>query len=321
MLVPGAILTTLLTTSAYFRPCLSLAVEQQPRRSQSQSQSRLQPSGDYYDIESGHGRPTRYESTVLGRRLLAVSTTGVISTIFPPNDNNQSTTSSASPLPPNHQFDIDTRNDNDDDEDDDEEGKKPIPARFTQPPSSVASLSISLPDYLSDCDDPSEGNPTLLFLDPSTSSRNTVGNNNNNNNNHNRNLSLSLSWWDQYPFLTGHRPHAPADLPRLSMIGYVEEMTLDEARDKGVVECFVRAHPDAKLWLPGDPNAAHPGRWVRMVVQEVYWMGGFGDRHWIGWFDVREWRNVAKEEWEAVRLPGEEKEKKKKEKEKSQLGE
>lgn len=44
-----------------------------------------------------------------------------------------------------------------------------------------------------------------------------------------------------------------------------------------------------------------------MVVNEVYWIGGFGDRAYIGWIPVEEWRNVTRGEWEAVRLPGEEK--------------
>lgn len=262
-----------------------------------QSQSPLEPSSGHR-INLSYRRPTRYESTVLARRLLALSTTGVISTIFPPN--NQSA-SPASPQPnqlDNYVEEEEEEHDDDDDNDIDDDKVTKLMG-FTPPPPSVASLSISLPDYLSDCDQPSRGNPTLLFLDPSTSSRNTHAQHQRNN------LSLSLSWWDQYPLLTGHRPWAPADLPRLSLIGHVEEIPLEEARDNGLVNCFLRAHPDARLWLPGDKHAAHPGRWVRMVVEEVYWMGGFGDRHWIGWFDIQEWRNVERKEWEAVRLPGE----------------
>jgi hypothetical protein len=37
----------------------------------------------------------------------------------------------------------------------------------------------------------------------------------------------------------------------------------------------------------------------------VYWVGGFGDRNFIGWIPVEEWRAVRREEWEDVRLPGE----------------
>jgi hypothetical protein len=44
---------------------------------------------------------------------------------------------------------------------------------------------------------------------------------------------------------------------------------------------------------------------VRLVVQEVYWIGGFGDRAYIGWIPVDEWKGVTREEIEACRLPGE----------------
>lgn len=37
----------------------------------------------------------------------------------------------------------------------------------------------------------------------------------------------------------------------------------------------------------------------------MYWIGGFGDRAYIGWIPVDEWKSVSKEEWEDIRLPGE----------------
>jgi len=44
---------------------------------------------------------------------------------------------------------------------------------------------------------------------------------------------------------------------------------------------------------------------VRLVVREVYWVGGFGDRAFIGWIPVEQWRGVTREEMDRVRLPGE----------------
>lgn len=205
--------------------------------------------------------PTRYESTVLGRRLLALSPTGVLSTIFP-ND-----TDAASPL--------------------------------SLPPSSVVNTPISLPDYLADCE--FSGNPTLLALGVSTSTKNAVAGSN---------VSLSLTWWDQYPLYTHRQPWSAAALPRLSIIGYLEEIPLKVAKKTGIEECYTRVHGDSRLWLPGDREAAHQGKWVRLVAEEVYWIGGFGDRAFIGWFDPKEWRGVKEEEWKAVRLPGEGKEEK-----------
>lgn len=67
--------------------------------------------------------------------------------------------------------------------------------------------------------------------------------------------------------------------------------------------CFVKSHPDAAAWLPG--NRIHESSFVRLVVQEVYWIGGFGDRAYIGWIPVEEWKSVTREEIEGCRLPGE----------------
>jgi len=82
-------------------------------------------------------------------------------------------------------------------------------------------------------------------------------------------------------------------------------MVFGEAEERRVAECFVRVHPDARHWLPG--NRIHSSRWVRLVVTHIYWIGGFGDRAYIGWIPVEEWRNVTREEVGKIRLPGEKK--------------
>ncbi|RBQ81181.1 hypothetical protein VDGD_01759 [Verticillium dahliae] len=100
-------------------------------------------------------------------------------------------------------------------------------------------------------------------------------------------------------------PYSAANLPRLSLIGYLEK--IDEAADPLVAArlaaCFVRTHPDAKYWLPG--NRIHASEWARLVVTSVYWVGGFGDRAYIGWLPVDDWHSITRDEWEAVELPGE----------------
>lgn len=101
-------------------------------------------------------------------------------------------------------------------------------------------------------------------------------------------------------------PYSAANLPRFSLLGYVEPIrTSSEAEASALQSCFLKYHPDARYWLPG--NRIHQSEWVRLVVTQVYWIGGFGDRAYIGWIPVEEWRNVTREEWEAVRLPGEKK--------------
>ena len=202
--------------------------------------------------------PSRYESTLLARRLLALSPTGVLSTVFP----------SESPA-----TEVDA---------------------FSSPPPSVAHTPIALPDYLADCED--SGNPTLLALSVSTSTRNAVAGSN---------VSLAISWWDTYSKLTHREPWSAANLPRASLIGYLEEMSEQDITDGEIVACYTKVHRDSRLWLPGNKNAAHFGKWMRMVVQETYWIGGFGDRAYIGWFEPADWRNIKRSDWEGVRLPGE----------------
>ncbi|EEY15686.1 conserved hypothetical protein [Verticillium alfalfae VaMs.102] len=100
-------------------------------------------------------------------------------------------------------------------------------------------------------------------------------------------------------------PYSAANLPRLSLIGYLEK--IDEASDPLVAArlaaCFVRTHPDAKYWLPG--NRIHASEWARLVVTSVYWVGGFGDRAYIGWLPVDDWHSITRDEWQAIELPGE----------------
>ena len=158
----------------------------------------------------------------------------------------------------------------------------------------MASTPIGLPDYIASCED--SGNPTLLALTVSTSTRNAVAGSN---------VSLAISWWDEYVHLTGHEPWSAANLPRASLIGYLEEIPPGDIRKKDIVECFTNVHKDAKWWLPGDDSSPHRGSWMRMVVEEVYWIGGFGDRAYIGWFEPDVWRGVTDEEWNSVKLPGE----------------
>lgn len=90
-------------------------------------------------------------------------------------------------------------------------------------------------------------------------------------------------------------------------MGYLEDIPAPttSTSDSSVADCFVAAHPDARHWLPG--NRIHRSHFVRLVVTSVYWVGGFGDRAYIGWIAADDWAAVSRDEWEAVRLPGEKK--------------
>lgn len=245
-----------------------------------------EPSASPYKI------PTPYESAVQGRRILALTPLAVLSTVFP-------------------------------------ESSKP-PADYSQDgvstqetrPAGLAGVPIGLMDYIADCED--DGNPTILAINIATSFKNVAAGSN---------MSAALQWAPPYPpekrirsvpcgivgrWLGSCRPddeddedageegkepvpYSAANLPRFSLIGYLEKLPTTAS----LTSCFVRAHPDAKYWLPG--NRIHEAEFVRLVVQQVYWIGGFGDRAYIGWLSPEDWKNVTKEEWESVRLPGEKK--------------
>jgi hypothetical protein len=131
------------------------------------------------------------------------------------------------------------------------------------------------------------------------------------------NISLSVQWTP--PHLPSSRiksswsserdvrdvGYSAANLPRFALLGYLEKIPDAEVSANQLEKCFLKPHPDAKYWLPG--NDIHVSEWVRLVVQDVYWIGGFCDRAYIGWIPVEEWRGVTKAEWEGVRLPGEKK--------------
>lgn len=159
-----------------------------------------------------------------------------------------------------------------------------------QRPHDVSGAPIGLMDYFGDCE-PSTGNPTILAITIATSFKNVDAGSN---------ITLSMRW---HPQDTQWR--SPASLPRFSLVGRLEDVDGDAVDKAGVTACYVKKHPDAAWWLPG--NRIHESKWVRLVVEEVYWIGGFGDRAYIGWIPIEEWRSVTPEEIEGVRLPGEKK--------------
>lgn len=155
-------------------------------------------------------------------------------------------------------------------------------------PHGLGGVPIGLMDYFADCE-PSTGNPTILALDIATSFKNVAAGSN---------ISLELRW--QPPNV---RTHSAAAMPRFSLLGRLEHLREEEIEEQDVAGCFVEYHPDAVAWLPG--NMIHVSRWTRLVVEDIYWIGGFGDRAYIGWIAAENWRNVTMKEIDAARLPGE----------------
>ncbi|KAG5979482.1 hypothetical protein E4U55_005106 [Claviceps digitariae] len=239
--------------------------------------------------------PSRYESAVMGRRILALSKLATLSTIFPEASDHDASR---------------------------QEARLP----------DVGGQPVGLMDYVADCED--QGNPTILAIKIGTSFKNARAGSN---------TTLSMRWTPPYPparrmslmsrlsaylpFLGRNMnsnsikcpcnarpehqdvpdtvPYSAANLPRFSLFGYLEAMHADEESSKRLAACYTAKHGDARFWLPG--NHIHESEWMRLVVTHVYWIGGFGDRAFIGWIPVEQWTKVTRTEWEAIKLPGEKK--------------
>ncbi|KAK3335722.1 pyridoxamine 5'-phosphate oxidase-domain-containing protein [Cercophora scortea] len=235
---------------------------------------------------TGFRIPTSRESAVLGRRILALTPLGTIATVFPADG-----ASSA----------LENR------------------------PAGLGGMPHGLMEYISDCEtSEDEGNPTLLAITIETSFKNIAAGSN---------VSLAVQWTPPHPpakriqslpskllsYLglasskhthAHNTPYSAANLPRFSILGHIAPIPASDDLTPGtsgakLASCFVSAHPDARYWLPG--SRVHESHFVRLVVEHIYWVGGFGDRAYIGWIPAAEWRNVTRAEWEAVRLPGEKK--------------
>lgn len=171
-------------------------------------------------------------------------------------------------------------------------------------PPEIAGAPIGLMEYYADCDATS-GNPILVALDIATPYRNY---------NAGSNISLGVRWWPKHSTTYSAwgfssrdipTPHTPAALPRFSLHGRLEPVSLKTSKDLEIQRCFLQAHPDSIYWQPG--NDIHESKYVQLVVEQVYWFGGFGDRARIGWLPIEHWRNLTMEEVMQAKLPGEKK--------------
>lgn len=166
-------------------------------------------------------------------------------------------------------------------------------------PSGVEGSPIGLMEYYADCQ-PETGNPILLAINIATPFKNYEAGSN---------ISLGVRWWPKMEnlYLSSEdipTPRTPAALPRFSLHGHLEPVSKSELVTKLIPACFLKAHPDSILWQPGN-DISHESEYMRLVVEYVYWFGGFGDRARIGWLPLEEWKSVTMEEIAECRLPGE----------------
>ncbi|KAL8700047.1 MAG: hypothetical protein Q9224_001140 [Gallowayella concinna] len=166
---------------------------------------------------------------------------------------------------------------------------------FENRPDNLGGVPIGLIDYYASCD-PTPHEPTILAISIATSFRNARAGSN---------VTLSLRYHPpiHHPPPDDIYTYSPANLPRFSLLGHIEPVPASEVEEHHIDRCFFERHPDAVAWKPG--NAIHHSWWARLVVEQVYWIGGFGDRAYIGWIPVEEWRGVTQEEVQSARLVGE----------------
>ncbi|KAJ5887416.1 hypothetical protein N7495_007457 [Penicillium taxi] len=218
-------------------------------------------------------RPSWFTSTLMARRLLALSPSGVISTVFP---------DSVSPRTPPSMAGL------------------PIGLREY-----IADCEGALPDGLSHGEN---GDPTVLGLGIGTTFRNIqAGSNVSLQLDWWDHLDQAGPVYPGLPLSPAALPRVTLfgylePLPSLSDRAAVQ-----------LEKCFLTSHPDAKAWLPGNSRSPHSSFWARLVVTQAYWIGGFGDVQQIGWINISDWKGIRRYEsggrdrrgWKDVRLPGE----------------
>ncbi|KAK0520786.1 hypothetical protein OC842_006993 [Tilletia horrida] len=98
-----------------------------------------------------------------------------------------------------------------------------------------------------------------------------------------------------------HRPHWRRTFPsknRMTLFGAIEELSHPSSSSSSSLEntaaakCYLTHHKDAAHWAPGARDSPHSALWVRMRVEEVYVIGGYGDEHAIRFLPMEDYRSA-----------------------------
>ena len=163
-------------------------------------------------------------------------------------------------------------------------------------PPDVGTAPIGLMEYYAACG-PEPYNPTILGVTIATTMKNAAAGSN---------VTLSARY-----MLPADAPlpppdpwaYLPANLPRFALVGHLERVSDADVARHNLTACFFHRHPEARIWAPG--MDVHPSWWARLVVEEVYFFGGFGDRARIAWLPIDDWRGTPQHEVDEYRLVGE----------------
>ncbi|WWC71028.1 uncharacterized protein I206_104981 [Kwoniella pini CBS 10737] len=76
---------------------------------------------------------------------------------------------------------------------------------------------------------------------------------------------------------------SPMSRSRVALMGNVttlRDISLEESEK--LSKCYTKFHPDSKFWLPGNSDSPHFSLWARLDLDTIYYVGGFGNIHYIG---------------------------------------
>ncbi len=84
--------------------------------------------------------------------------------------------------------------------------------------------------------------------------------------------------------------------PRITLFGHFDilNVTQEPREAEKASQCYLEQHKDASHWAPNSTESPHVPFWATFNVDKVYWVGGFGDEHYIGWFTSDEWSTAFK---------------------------
>ncbi|PVF97738.1 hypothetical protein CPB86DRAFT_413028 [Serendipita vermifera] len=138
----------------------------------------------------------------------------------------------------------------------------------------LAGQPFALMEYYASCH--TNGSLTFIFMPISQNNRNII---------HSEGHAAT--------FTVATHP-ARAASARVSLMGNVTVLydTDIEGEEIGKLEkCFLARHPDARWWIPGK-KPAHTAYWARFDPRTIYYVGGFGSEHYIGYIPLRTYQEA-----------------------------
>ncbi|ORY31858.1 pyridoxamine 5'-phosphate oxidase-domain-containing protein [Naematelia encephala] len=98
-----------------------------------------------------------------------------------------------------------------------------------------------------------------------------------------RNILSTPSQYASYTVQSLTKPHTSAmSQGRVAFIGNMTILdNLSTSESRSLQDCYRSYHPDA-WWFPHDQQHPFDSMWARFDPVDIYYVGGFGDTHYIG---------------------------------------